>query len=84
MQTENNIDSISLNEAEFEKKYKIIEIKDKQLQLKLMEMGCLPGMTVNKITGAPFGGPLFIKILPGAHLLAIRQEESREIILAEL
>jgi Fe2+ transport system protein FeoA len=84
MHTDSKLSLINLNEASVEKRYKIIEIKDRQLQLKLMEMGCMPEMFIEKISAAPFNGPLLIKIFPGANLLAIRREQCLEIILSEL
>jgi ferrous iron transport protein A len=45
--------------------------------LKLLEMGCLPGNTVELLQIAPFGDPLFLDI-NGSHV-AIRIETAREI-----
>ena len=45
--------------------------------LKLLEMGCLPGNTVELLQIAPFGDPLFLNI-NGSHL-AIRVETAKEI-----
>lgn len=47
------------------------------IPLKLLEMGCLPGNTVELLQVAPFGDPLYLEI-NGAHL-AIRIETAREI-----
>ncbi len=47
------------------------------IPLKLLEMGCLPGNTVQLIQIAPFGDPLYLDI-NGSHL-AIRIETAREI-----
>jgi ferrous iron transport protein A len=47
------------------------------IPLKLLEMGCLPGNTVELIQIAPFGDPLYLDI-NGSHL-AIRIETAREI-----
>lgn len=47
------------------------------IPLKLLEMGCLPGNTVELLQIAPFGDPLFLDI-NGSHL-AIRMETAREI-----
>jgi ferrous iron transport protein A len=44
--------------------------------LKLLEMGCLPGNTV-ELQIAPFGDPLYLNV-NGSHL-AIRVETAREI-----
>jgi ferrous iron transport protein A len=47
------------------------------IPLKLLEMGCLPGNTVELLQIAPFGDPLYLNI-NGSHL-AIRMETAREI-----
>ncbi len=47
------------------------------IPLKLLEMGCLPGNTVELLQIAPFGDPLYLDI-NGSHL-AIRMETAREI-----
>lgn len=45
--------------------------------LKLLEMGCLPGNTVEVLQIAPFGDPLYLDI-NGSHV-AIRVETAKEI-----
>ena len=45
--------------------------------LKLLEMGCLPGNTVELLQIAPLGDPLYLNI-NGSHL-AIRIETAKEI-----
>jgi ferrous iron transport protein A len=47
------------------------------IPLKLLEMGCLPGNTVELLQIAPFGDPLYLDI-NGSHL-AIRIETASEI-----
>ena len=47
------------------------------IPLKLLEMGCLPGNTVQLLHIAPFGDPLYLNI-NGSHL-AIRTETANEI-----
>ena len=47
------------------------------IPLKLLEMGCLPGNTVELLQIAPFGDTLYLDI-NGSHL-AIRIETAREI-----
>jgi len=47
------------------------------IPLKLLEMGCLPGNTVELLQIAPFGDPLYLDI-NGSHL-AIRIETARDI-----
>jgi ferrous iron transport protein A len=62
------------------KKGDLAIIKDfdvESIPLKLLEMGCLPGNTVELIQIAPFGDPLYLNI-NGSHL-AIRIETARKI-----
>jgi len=55
----------------------IMEFDVEAIPLKLLEMGCLPGNTVELLQTAPFGDPLYLNI-NGCHL-AIRIETAREI-----
>lgn len=52
------------------------------IPLKLLEMGCLPGNTVELLQIAPFGDPLYLDI-NGSHL-AIRMETALEIEIVRL
>lgn len=47
------------------------------IPLKLLEMGCLPGNTVELLQIAPFGDPLYLNV-NGSHV-AIRVETAKEI-----
>ncbi len=47
------------------------------IPLKLLEMGCLPGNTVEMLQIAPFGDPLYLDV-NGSHL-AIRIETAKQI-----
>jgi len=57
----------------------IMEFDLDSVPLKLLEMGCLPGNTVELLQIAPFGDPLYLDI-NGSHL-AIRIETAKEIIV---
>jgi ferrous iron transport protein A len=48
-----------------------------QIPLKLLEMGCLPGNSIELIQTAPFGCPLYF-IVNDSHV-AIRLETAKEI-----
>jgi ferrous iron transport protein A len=50
-----------------------------ELELKLMEMGCIPGelVTVEKV--APLGDPISIRV--AGYSLSIRKDEARQILL---
>ena len=52
------------------------------IPLKLLEMGCLPGNSVELIQIAPFGDPLYLNV-NGSHL-AIRLETAREIEVEDI
>ena len=52
---------------------------DRDLSLKLLEMGCLPGSEVQMTHEAPLKDPICIKVL--GYTLAIRKEEAATIIL---
>lgn len=51
------------------------------IPLKLLEMGCLPGIEVQLIQKAPMHDPLYIKV-NGSHL-AIRKETAEKITLVK-
>lgn len=52
-----------------------------KIPLKLLEMGCLPGIEVQLIQTAPLNDPLYIKV-NGSHL-AIRRETAEKITIAK-
>ena len=60
----------------------IIDLDIDSLPLKLLEMGCLPGNTVELLQAAPFGDPLYLDI-NGSHL-AIRMETARNITVEKI
>ncbi len=76
-------ETVLLVKATTDCNYRIIEIKNRLLALKLMEMGCLEGMIIQKISAAPFNGPLIIRVYPNENLLAIRYEDSADILISE-
>jgi ferrous iron transport protein A len=56
---------------------KIKGFESPELQLKLMEMGCLPGETVIVEQVAPMGGPMNIRV--AGYLLSLRKDEAVHI-----
>jgi len=52
-------------------------ISDKNLEQKLLEMGCTPGEKIEVIRKAPFDGP--IAILVSSYVLSIRKEDAMKI-----
>ena len=70
---------ISLDQLEKGVKAVIEHMDTNDLPLKLIEMGCLPGNTIQLIQKAPFNDPLYLNI-DGAHL-AIRKETAQHIFV---
>jgi ferrous iron transport protein A len=57
----------------------IISFQSNELELKLMEMGCLPGEEVIVEQIAPLGDPISIKV--AGYYLSLRKNEANEIIV---
>ena len=57
----------------------IIDVSSKHIPLKLLEMGCLPGNSVQLVQLAPFADPMYLNI-NGSHL-AIRKETAIHIVI---
>jgi ferrous iron transport protein A len=55
----------------------IIDVSSIHIPLKLLEMGCLPGNSVELVQVAPFADPMYLNI-NGSHL-AIRKETAIHI-----
>ena len=60
----------------------ITDVSSKQIPLKLLEMGCLPGNKVELLQLAPFKDPMYLNI-NGSHL-AIRKETAALIIIEQI
>lgn len=54
-------------------------ISDRDLEQKLLEMGCTPGEKIEVIRKAPFGGP--IAILVSSYILSIRKNDAEQIAI---
>ena len=57
----------------------ITDVSSIFIPLKLLEMGCLPGNSVELVQVAPFADPMYLNI-NGSHL-AIRKETAIHIII---
>lgn len=57
----------------------IIDVSSNHIPLKLLEMGCLPGNSVELVQVAPFADPMYLNI-NGTHL-AIRRETAMHITI---
>ena len=60
----------------------IVDVSSKNIPLKLLEMGCLPGNTVELIQLAPFQDPMYLNI-NGSHV-AIRKETATHILIEKV
>jgi ferrous iron transport protein A len=57
----------------------IKDVSSELIPLKLLEMGCLPGNSVELVQVAPFADPMYLNI-NGSHL-AIRKETAIHILI---
>lgn len=64
--------SISIAQLEIGERGIICDIALDKIPLKLLEMGCLPGKTVELLQKAPLNDPLYIRV--NGSYLAIRVE----------
>ena len=60
----------------------IVDVSSIHIPLKLLEMGCLPGNSVELVQVAPFSDPMYLNII-GTHL-AIRKETAIHIIIEKI
>ena len=60
----------------------IVDVSSTHIPLKLLEMGCLPGNSVELVQVAPFSDPMYLNI-NGTHL-AIRKETAIHIIIEKI
>ncbi len=52
-----------------------------ELEIKLMEMGCLPGEEIAVEQIAPLGGPISIRV--AGYSLSLRKNEANQILLED-
>tara|TARA_Y100000385_G_C12884684_1_gene547318 strand:- start:380 stop:607 length:228 start_codon:yes stop_codon:yes gene_type:complete len=72
----------NLSELKLGTKAIIDSFSDKELALKLMEMGCLPGEKIHIERKAPLGDPIAISI--SGYLLSMRKAEAETIFVNEI
>ena len=60
----------------------IDSFSDKELALRLMEMGCLPGEKIHIERKAPLGHPIAISI--SGYVLSMRKAEAETILVNEI
>ncbi|TAH26180.1 MAG: ferrous iron transport protein A [Cytophagales bacterium] len=69
----------NLSQLEIGEKGIISNFKDEEMSLKLIEMGCLPGVDVEVLFKAPWGGPICIAV--SGYNLSLRRDEAATIVL---
>lgn len=60
----------------------IADVSSIHIPLKLLEMGCLPGNSVELVQVAPFQDPMYLNV-NGTHL-AIRKETAAHILIEKI
>lgn len=58
-------------------------LQDPEMALKLLEMGCVPGVTVRLSGRAPLGDPLMLVLGNEEYTLSVRASEAATILLKE-
>ncbi|MFN2456757.1 MAG: ferrous iron transport protein A [Chitinophagaceae bacterium] len=61
---------------------RIKNFENSDLEIKLMEMGCLPGEVIIMEQVAPLGGPVSIRV--SGYLLSLRRTEADQVIVENL
>lgn len=59
----------------------IKEFETPELELKLMEMGCLPGEEIVVEQIAPLGDPISVRV--AGYYLSLRKNEARQIVVSK-
>ncbi len=74
---------MKLKDLKINQKAIIVNCQDKQLPLKLMEMGCVDGVEVTLLNKAPLGTPLYFMM--GDTRMALGKEivNELEVVLTE-
>ena len=74
-----SLNKMTLSELKIGETAYIIGFDDKDLSLKLMEMGCLPGEKVELTEIAPLGDPIAFWV--AGYKLSIRKSEARQVLI---
>ncbi len=86
----NFVERLSMIESSFENMMRLSELKageagliqgftTSDLELKLMEMGCIPGEKIMVEKIAPLGDPISIRV--AGYSLSLRKDEANQILL---
>lgn len=68
-----------LSELKVGERAVIIQFESSDLELKLMEMGCLPGEEIIVEQKAPLGDPISVRI--AGYSLSLRKNEANQILV---
>lgn len=68
---------MKLSELKAGERATITEFESSELELKLMEMGCLPGEEIIVEQIAPLGDPISVRV--AGYLLSLRKNEANQI-----
>jgi ferrous iron transport protein A len=70
-----------LSELKVGERAVIIEFESSDLELKLMEMGCLPGEEIVVEQKAPLGDPISVRV--AGYSLSLRKNEANQIVVSK-
>ncbi len=70
-----------LSELKIGERAVIVEFESSDLELKLMEMGCLPGEEIIVEQKAPLGDPISVRI--AGYSLSLRKNEANQILVSK-
>ena len=71
----------NLSELKINQTARIKDFLDKDLSVKLMEMGCLPGTEIKIQLIAPFGDPIAVSV--SDYCLSIRKRDAKKVLLED-
>jgi ferrous iron transport protein A len=70
---------IRLSELKVGQSAVVESFTEEAIQLKLLEMGCLPGETISVVRVAPFGDPMAIDV--SGSVISIRLDEANHVLV---
>ena len=70
---------MKLSELKTGSKGRIAGFSSEDIELKLMEMGCIPGEVVVVEQVAPMGGPMNIRV--AGYTLSLRKDEAEKVVI---
>jgi ferrous iron transport protein A len=73
--------NMRLSELKAGERATIMDFESSELELKLMEMGCLPGEEIMVEQIAPLGDPISVRI--AGYSLSLRKNEARQILVTK-